>query len=694
MEVLQKLKNYPFIFLIIPLIAGLLAGHFVQFDIPVLYLATIAIIPMQVIVFRVKHVSFLAFQGIIMMTAMMLMGMLLMESKQQNQQVSLVTNLKTTNIVKVLDHPVERTNSYRTRAVVLQHDSVDMARFPKVIVYLYFSKDSASAELVPGDVLLFSSYVQRVKNSGNPNEFDYQSYLERRNILHQSFVKQGEWKVVEHHGVSRFLSIGNQCKSYARNLFQKFINEHAIVSAMLLGERDELDRQMKSTFSEAGIMHILAISGLHVGLILLFLNTTLFFLSGSKYLKVIRILIVVLCLWAYAWITGFSPSVVRATMMFSFFTLAQLTSRKANSYNILAFTAFVMLILNPYNVFEVGFQLSFIAVLSILFFYPKIYRLIKFKQIIADKGWQIISVSLAAQMLTFPLTIYYFHQFSTWFLLANLIAIPVVFLIVLLSLFLLLVSQLSFLANLLGLIINSLITFLIAGTQSVNNLPGNLLVGLHLNMFQLLILYSILGLSMMFLVSPRKRYVFMITGLVIILLNIGNALNWKKHHVREFMVFNVSGTSAYSLLENGQVFCFISDTTEKSAISYATDNYFINKHVWQAKRYQTLNETEYPTVKLFNKSHFLQFTDKKIIILNDDISKWQTDRKLQVDYLIVTGAAGHINLEKLNDVFSVQNIVIDSSVDYFTARKVLDENSEYHFRIHIVREDGAFRLIT
>lgn len=692
MDIFYRLKNYPFLVLVCPAIVGIIAGQWFNVNVIYLFIALIIFFSLQLLLFRLTKISLSFLHGIIIGFTMFSIGWIRMEMMQSKHQYNIITDTTTTSIFTVLDYPDKRANSYRVKGELLQQDSVEKNTFPKEIMYLYFETDSQVMNLKPGKIIAASSYIQRIKNNGNPEEFDYQSYLKRRNILYQTFIKHENWEIIGYKKVFWVIAAGNQAKTYARETFKQYIDEHGIVSAMLLGERNQLDHSMKSEFSKAGIMHILAISGLHVGLILLFLNTSLFFLSGTNSLRTLRTLLVVFLLWLYAWMTGFSPSVVRATMMFSFFTLGQLTSRKANSYNILAFTAFVMLMLNPYNIFEVGFQLSFIAVLSILFFYPKIYRLMQFGYFIPDKLWQIISVSLAAQILTFPLTIFYFHQFSTWFLLANLIAIPVVFLIVLSSLTLLVISQFAFICGYIGLIINYLIHFLVSGTRFVNAMPGNLLTGLHVSNLQLITLYLCLSLFMMLLVSGKNKYLVMLFSLIIISLNINTLNTFFNSRQNELVIFNVSGLSVINILENKQATCLLSDTSNNGSVSYAMDNYLIKNNVWNTLKTEQINECTYPSLKIFENSRYFRFGNDDLLLLKDDISNWNIKTKLDLDYLIISDGAGDIDLLSLSNTFNTRNIIIDSSVPYYIIRKMFECQDVDSYHVHVVADEGAFIL--
>lgn len=671
------------------MIAGIIMGHFTDILANFMVYTIIFMLIGQAVLLRIKAIPLLMVHGSVVFITMFCFGWVRMQLKQQYQIHEINTTSSAINIAKIMDVPEEKKNTFRSSALLLQQDSTIVE--PSVF-YLYIEKDSSVQSLKPGNIIAFSSFIQPIKNNGNPYEFDYKFYLQRRQILYQTFIKKGDWKLIDLGTNSIINKLGSNTKTYARQAFQKYVQQHAIVSAMILGERNELDDHLKSEFSHAGIMHILAISGLHVGLILLFLNGCLIFLSVNQVLRTLRIVIIIICLWIYAWLTGFSPSVVRATVMFTFFTVGQLTSRKANSYNILAFAAFTMLVINPYNIFEVGFQLSFVAVLSILFFYPKIYHLVRFRYLITDKCWQIISVSLAAQVLTFPLTIFYFHQFSTWFLLANLIAIPMVFLVVLFSLVLLAVSPFHTIAIILGKTIDCLIDFLLSGTHFVNSLPGNLLSGLGLNLAQLMFIYLIIGSVMMFSVTFRKQYILYMLFFMMVFVNIKNLNTWNQSRKNELVVFNISGNSAISLINGQHAFCFLSDTSDHSSISYATDNYLIHRNVWKSVKIQSMGQLTYPTMNLFDESIFFRFQEKDIVILKDNVTLWTIPDRLKIDYLIISSGSDFVSLQEITKVFQVKTIIIDSSVKHYAIKKMLDGYETDKYDVHTVSQDGAFVL--
>lgn len=200
--------------------------------------------------------------------------------------------------------------------------------------------------------------------------------------------------------------------------------ELGVIQALLLGKRDDISENTYNNYTNAGAVHILAVSGLHVGIILLLLE---FFLSPLARLpkgKTLKLLLVVLLLWGYAFVAGLSPSIVRAVTMFSFVAYALYLNRPANSFNIIALSMLFILLVKPLFLFQVGFQMSYAAVFAIVWIYPKLQKFWFPDNFIIRKTWQLLSVSAAAQLGVLPISLFYFHQFPALFFISNLLIIP------------------------------------------------------------------------------------------------------------------------------------------------------------------------------------------------------------------------------------------------------------------------------
>ena len=227
-------------------------------------------------------------------------------------------------------------------------------------------------------------------------------------------------------------------------------NELAVASALILGYKDDLGEELKHSYSSAGATHVLAVSGLHVGIIFLVLNFLLNILDKNDRFKISKAILLICFLWAYATITGLSPSVVRAATMFSFVTIGKSFGKSSSIYNTLCASAFVLLVYNPYLIMEVGFQLSYLAVVGIVYFQSIIYKWIYVKNKFLKYIWMITSVSIAAQLTTFPLGLLYLHQSPTYLFASNLFVIPGAMLIIGLGILLFITSWIPLISGGIG----------------------------------------------------------------------------------------------------------------------------------------------------------------------------------------------------------------------------------------------------
>jgi competence protein ComEC len=289
--------------------------------------------------------------------------------------------------------------------------------------------DEKSKQLKYGDKIWLNIIINEIPFSTHESGFDFKKYYANKGIYHNAYVL--DWDLIEKNtGIYSYILT-------QRDLLLRVLSEHlptenefAVGAALCLGNKELLSDELKNEFATVGAMHVLAVSGLHVGIIFSLLLKILSFFKTRKKLWVIsKIAITVLCIWVFALLTGASPSVLRAAIMFSFITISLYSRRFRNTYNTLAAAALMLLIYDPYLLFDVGFQLSFTAVTGIVYLHPRIYKLLYFKWKVPDYFWQITSVGIAAQLATFPIGLYYFHHLPINFMLTGLFVVPFAFLI-------------------------------------------------------------------------------------------------------------------------------------------------------------------------------------------------------------------------------------------------------------------------
>ena len=324
----------------------------------------------------------------------------------------------------------------------------------KVLIY-----HQLATSLQPGEVVLVNKIPEIIPSPSFPDEFDYRGFLAKKDIHFRQFIRSGLVKVDSSNTGSLEFAIDRLGYFLSNLIDQKveFAESKQIANALLLGQKESLDKEIKKAYSETGTMHILAVSGLHVGIIYAILLLPIKrFKSDSKFRKGYLLAVVVL-IWLYALMTGFSPSVVRASTMFSLVTAGQMRKKKPSIWNILAFSAMLMIVVEPEVIFDVGFQLSYLAVAGIVGLQPVIVRWWIPSNVVLEYFWQSAAVSIAAQLVTFPLSVFYFHQFPTYFLLANLIVVPLAFLIMAVGVPFLFLGWIPMLGEVMGWLVNWMI---------------------------------------------------------------------------------------------------------------------------------------------------------------------------------------------------------------------------------------------
>jgi competence protein ComEC len=385
-------------------------------------------------------------------------------------------------------------------------------------VRLYTRADSTFRPVRIGDSLSFIADLQETRNTSNPKSFRYDRYLNNLGIWYTAFLEDEDFYKGGDTGKFPLRRLAAQAQGKMVNTFQTSGiagEELAIISALVAGDRTLIDEELNSDYAIAGAMHILAVSGLHVGILYLFLQLFLFRNNNLPVFRISRMLIVICTLWVYAFITGLSPSVMRASLMFSLFQLGKGFDRPVSGLNMLAASAFVILVINPLDLFQPGFQFSYLAVLGILVFQPVVGNLMVFRYALPDRIWQITALSLSVQVTTLPLVLYYFNQFPTYFLLSNIVVIPLVWLIMTMSIGFFVFLPFSVLTPILVWVLKFLIHLMNCAVQWLSDLPFSALTGIRFTSLHLVVLYMLI-LSVMFNASRARFGRLIRTGLLIL----------------------------------------------------------------------------------------------------------------------------------------------------------------------------------
>ncbi|MCK5815793.1 MAG: ComEC/Rec2 family competence protein [Flavobacteriaceae bacterium] len=411
-------------------------------------------------------------------------------------------------------------------------------------VLLNIQKDRLNVLTVDDRVFLKTDF-KAIKGPGNPYYFDYRKYLQNKQIHHQIFetsstvLKLEEGETSLKGWASKFRNKVNE--SLIENGFKD--NELAVINALLLGQRTEISKELLQSYANAGAIHILAVSGLHVGIILLILNFLFKPLERFKHGKAIKLIIVVLFLWMFAFIAGLSPSVVRAVTMFTAVAIGMQVNRPTNVYNTLVISMFVLLLIQPYFLFDVGFQLSYLAVFSIVWMQPLFYNLWKPAYKIPDYFWQLFTVSIAAQIGILPLSIYYFHQFPGLFFLSNLIIIPLLGILLMGGIVVIALSLMGLLPSFLSSIYNGFIGLMNLFIKWIGLQEEFLFQNISFSFLMLLVSY---GFILFGIRLVEKRTIIRLSWFLISILFLQGVFIFEKRQVstiNEFVVFQKNRNS-------------------------------------------------------------------------------------------------------------------------------------------------------
>jgi competence protein ComEC len=534
-----------------------------------------------------------------------------------------------------------------------------------------------------GDRLFFNGVLRPLPTSTNPDAFDYGLYLQNNGISAQAFLSTKDMLITT---PNRFdyrtlpAKIRNKCLSIFR---KSGISEPAltIVQALLLGDRSDMDRETQERFIKSGAIHLLAVSGLHVGILYMILGSflSLFF----KPSHVISILLSLGFLFSYAFITGFSPSVSRAALMFAVIHIGRATNRNANIYNSLCVSATLLLLINPLFLFHVGFWLSHLAVLGIITFYPYINGLITFRFMVWRHLWSLMALSLAAQITTLPVSLYTFGAFPTWFLLSNLLMLPLVAPILLLAIANLLFSFSPVISSILAGGLNDLLVFMAEMAAAIEALPMGYMEYLWLSFP--LVLISYLAIHQMAQLCYRRNGKYWI-GLAASLLALIAGFNMQLHHKlnsEQVVVYDTSQGLLIDVIQKGQIL-----TLESETLNPRTKNYARNNYIKQYRRHQQPDRIV--TLRSDTLPQILEIAcgSQRLLVANGKgtISPFET----YTSNMVVLSGEIDLNLQQLIEKTNCHTIIATATCPYPVIEKWKLETAHSPVTFHSIPEQGAY----
>lgn len=490
------------------------------------------------------------------------------------------------------------------------------------------------------DILFTKGSVKTINRPLNPHQFDYSAYMKKQQVYHQ--VSLNAKNTVQLKATTSIYGYASKIRSRINATLKKhhLSKENlSIINALLLGQRQDISKETYTEFTNSGAIHILAISGLHIGLLMLILSWLLKPLHYFKFGKNIIPLIIVIILWLYAFLAGFSASVVRAVTMFSLFTIAHYHKRITNTYNTLFISAFILLLFNPFYLFDIGFQLSYLAVFAIIWIKPLFDQLWSPKNILLRKGWDIFSVTIAAQLGILPLSLYYFHQFPGLFFITNLVIIPLLGLLLIIGMTTLLFAYYGWIPKFLILTLDTAIQLLINFVHYISSKEAFLFTNISFNHLNLITAYClIITTILLWKKSSFRNLVLVLTSILSI--QLANLSNKSEYHKEEFIVFNQYKSTLIANRKNNSLTYSANNNqyASKKLLDYSTNEFINNIKQDSLKNVYTINQ--------------------KLILLLDHNGIY--DVSLKPDIIVLTNSP-RINLNRVIEQLHPKKIIIDNN---------------------------------
>jgi len=677
------LQRTPFFRLLLALLSGIIAFRYLH--IPLLSLTILAVVAVLVI-----FVSFLIRKTAVQYRFRWLFGSglflllfdlgyllcLFSESRSEFNPLS----VQKTFLVTVNSATVEKPKSYRCEVRLNKVFNENKWKTASGNAVIYFEKSDLAKNILIGDELIVRTEFKEPPGAENPGGFDYAAYLKQNNIRATAYINSTDWYKTNTIPPFSIRREANIIRSKLLAIYEKYDikdYEFAVLAALTVGYTDELSPDLRASYSASGAMHVLSVSGLHVGIVYIVIAFLLGFLKKSRFQLFLRAILIVIFLWTYAFITGLSPSVVRSALMFSFVAIGTSLERKSQIYNTVFMSAFIMLLIEPNFIYNIGFQLSYAAVLSIVIFQKPFAALLPFSNKALRWLRDLVSVSVAAQIGTLPFTLYYFQQFPNYFLLTNLVAIPLSTIVIYLAIMLLATSFIPVVASYVALLLKwSLIAlnFLIV---EIHHLPFSVSI-LTFNFAQVLAMVGAITFISLYFYTKKASPLLIGLSCILIVSLLSLQTTYNTLHSDKIIVYSSSKHLHINFIDKNKNYIYSTKVEELLKI---------------AGRYWKMNKIEMPdTTKSTNyfRNNYAFYSDKRIALATEKLWKNKTlDTPLNVDILIIANKCkpkAHYLFENIHP----KTVVVDKSISPWYTENIRKACAEKSIAFYSIAEKGAF----
>jgi competence protein ComEC len=599
--------------------------------------------------------------------------------------------------IRIEDVPSYKTNTVRLRISILSGISHNKEVECDGRVMAYFQSDSNSTKLRYGDVVIARLKLIPFEPPMNPNSFDYKKYLSYQGIYHRTYIAPSEWVLLKKAEGFNIYRLGTSLQEKFINLFKIHKpnpDELSVASALVLGSANDIDPELISAYKSTGTFHILSVSGMHVGVLYLVLSAFLISLKRKTFTRLIRGLILLTVVWFYALITGLSPAILRAAVMLSFIIVGECFERDPNTINTLAASAFILLIIDPFQIMNIGFQLSYLSVVGIVLIHPLINDKWKPKNKIVQLIWGLTTVSIAAQLVASPISILHFHQFPNYFIISNYFAIPLSSLAIYAGMLTLITSPFTWLSHHLAILFFGSITLLNNCIRFFDQLPFASINKIQISVLETIVICLFIALIYLTIIQKDKKvalyaalFCFLFLGTSFIIDN----QKYKQQHtvtiysIKNFTIIDYfNGQSCFSfqsfnpLIENKINVYQVNDNRIACGI-----NQIRNNSLYQ----DTINDV---SKGLWKSGHCYLFNQKRLIVQNGNLERTQSvNVPIATDYLLLT-CNPYPDIETLLNHYRFKQLILDASNTSYNAAKWKKLCTDNRIPCHYTASNGAY----
>ncbi|GAB2540488.1 ComEC/Rec2 family competence protein [Spirosoma aerophilum] len=600
----------------------------------------------------------------------------------------------------ISSQPEERAKTFRVELSIRRGKWQDQWQPLSGRVIVYLDKSGQSLRPRYGEVWLVNGSPRPIDPPLNPGEFNYKRYLSYRNIYHQQYLRPFARTVLSIEPPNQMTKLATTVNTWADSVFTHQVGsraEYGIVNAMILGVRDDLDADLYRAYSAAGAVHVLSVSGLHVGILFTVLTFLLSFLIKRPKGKILIAIIQLIILWFYALVTGFSPPVLRSAAMFSLLIVANASSRQQQLANTLGASAFFILCFDPYALFSAGFQLSYLAVAGIGAWQSSLYQVVTFRNKWINRLWELTAVAIVAQLITFPLGVFYFHQFPTYFLLANPIVIVMSQLLLPLAMATLAFSWVPYLNDVLGWLLHKAALFLNYVVIEVGQFPAAAWDGLWLSPWAMMMVYAVIFLGVTLLLTRQRIYLWATCGMSLLLAVETIWSDFQQASQQRLAVHFLPHKTAVSLTAGHRAMLLTDlDSTDTRSFDFYLKNTFGLWGVSELKKISTnpmgiAMDSRHSMLAYYQTREYILWVwqGKSLLVVNklDGRNRWRLPAV--VDYLIIRRNALQA-WNQLEGRVVARHIIFDDSNKTPLTDKLLLEAKGKGIACYSVRQMGAY----